>query len=120
MSLTDLVPFKNYAIALLIAVYSFGVWHVSANYHETKWQTEKTILVQKALETQQQRQALADQISAKVDSAISNMTITKQTINQKVIHEITKEPVYTNCVTTPAGVQLIEDAIDNDGTSPSK
>jgi len=52
-------------------------------------------------------QTLADQIGAKVASAISNMTITKQTINQKVIHEITKEPVYTNCVTTPAGLTLL-------------
>lgn len=116
MSLINLVPYKNYGIAILIGIYSLGVWHISARYTSDVWQQEKTTLVQKALESTQQRQELAYQIGKQVEDAVGKIKITQQTIQQKVIHETTTQPVYINCATTPDGVHLIESAIDNQGS----
>lgn len=116
----NILPFKNYLILAAVAIYSFGIWHVSAVFTDRNNQKEKVELAQKAIETQQQRQALAAQLGAKIDTAIGNIQITNKTINREVVHEVTKEPVYTNCVTTTNGLQLIERAIDNKGQPTNK
>ncbi len=116
----SILPFKNYLILAVVAAYSFGIWHVSAKYTEDGWVKEKAALVSKALETKQQRQELADLIGSALDAKLQNRPIIQRTINQKVIHEITKEPVYTECRTTPDGVRLIEDTINNQGQPTSK
>lgn len=76
--------------------------------------------MQKALNTTQDRQALADVIGKHIDEKLSNIHSTQTTINQKVIRETIKEPVYRDCVTTPDGVRLIEDTIHNRGSSTPK
>lgn len=116
----NLLPYKNYIILLAAALYSFGIWHVSAKYTESSWLKEKATLISKALETTQQRQELANMIGGQLDAKLQNRPIIQRTINQKVIHEVTKEPVYTECHTTPDGVRLIEDTIHNQGQSPNK
>lgn len=65
-------------------------------------------------------QKLAETIGRKIDEKLSNMQTVQKTINQKVIREVIKEPVYTNCVTTPDGVRLIEATIGNRGQPPSQ
>lgn len=76
--------------------------------------------MQKALETSQNRQALADVIGKTIDERLSTLTSTQTTINQKVIREVIKEPVYWDCGTTPDGVRLIEDTIRNKGLPSPK
>jgi hypothetical protein len=104
----------------VVVLYTGAVWHVCSQYTTAGWQQEKTALVQRALETTQQRQELAASIGTELDKRLSSMQSTQTTINQKVIREIIKEPVYTNCVTTPDGVRLIEDTIRNKGHSSTK
>lgn len=120
MLLDALTPYKDFLYAGIIIVYSLGVWHVSSNYTASEYRKEKLELQQKAIETTKQRQELADQIGVKIDTSISAMHITQTTINREVIHEITKEPVYTNCITTPDGVRLIESTISNRGQPTTK
>lgn len=116
----SILPYKNYIILAVMALYSGMLWHISARYTEDKWVQEKATLVSKALETTQQRQELANMIGSALDTQLQNRPIIQRTINQKVIHEVTKEPVYTECHTTPDGVRLIEDTIHNQGQSPNK
>ncbi len=116
----SILPFKNYLILASVALYSFGIWHVSARYTESNWVKEKAALVNKALETTQQRQELANMIGGVLETKLGAIQIIQRTINQKVIHEVTKEPVYTECRTTPDGVRLIEDTINNQGQSSHK
>lgn len=113
---------KPYLMQIRIAIwatvfiaYSLGLWHVCSKYTTAGWESEKTAMVQATLDATTKNQALADTIGKKIEDTVGNIKITQQTIQQKVIHEITKEPVYTNCVTTPDGVRLIESAIDNKG-----
>ena len=71
----------------------------------------------KALQTREDRQELANLIGTQLETKLENMNTTQKVIHQKVIHEIHKEPVYSDCITTPDGVRLIEQAIDNKGQS---
>ncbi len=90
-------------------------WHVSARYTESTFNKEKQALTQKALDTTNDRLALAKEIGQELDKRRDNRKIVQQVIKQEVIREIQKEPVYTDCRTTPDGVRLIERAIDNTG-----
>lgn len=115
-----LKTYKVYAFLILGIMYSIGLWHVCSRYTTSEWQSEKTELVQKALETTNQRQELANQIGKQLEEKLNSMRMTQTTINQKVIRETVKEPVYIDCHNTPDVVQLIEDSIDNKGQSSSK
>lgn len=97
-----------------------GVWHVASKYTKADWLQEKNALVQKSLDVTLKNQEISNTIAKAVEQSVGNIQITQKTINQKAVHEITKEPVYTDCRTTPIGVQLIEDAINNKGQSTRK
>ena len=109
--------YKYQIMAVLFLIYSMGVWHVAKTYTQSSYKDEKIALQQQVMETTEQRAQLSADIGKQVEAAVGKMKITQQTINQKVIHEITKERVYTECVTTPDGVRLIEDTIGNKGPS---
>lgn len=120
ISFPPFAAIRMYLYAGVLLVYSFGIWHVSSKYTSSGYLKEKAELIQKAAETKQQRQELADQIGAKLEETVGKIHITQKNITQEVIHEITKEPVYTDCRTTPDGVRLIEQSIDNQGQSTGK
>jgi len=92
---------------------------VSARYTESIFLKEKQELTQKVLDTTNDRLILAKQIAKELDERTANRKVVQQVIKQEVIREIQKEPVYTDCRTTPDGVRLIERAIDNTGKSTS-
>lgn len=108
-----LKTYKVYFILTLGLLYSVALWHVATKYTNAGWQAEKIQLVEKALETTAQRQELAQMIGTQLESKLGAMSATQTTIHQKVIRETIKEPVYRDCITTPDGVRLIEQAIDN-------
>jgi DNA repair ATPase RecN len=89
------------------------VWNVSAKYHSAQWEKERATMIAHALETTQQRQDLADKIGKSLEDKLKALNVPQTIIHQKVIRETTKEPVYTQCLTTPAGVQLIDEALSN-------
>ena len=117
MTLFKQLPILKIFKGILITVALVGTWHISARYTEASFLKEKEALTAKALETTKQRLELARLIGQDLDKRLANRKVVQQVITQKVIHEIQKEPIYTDCRTTPNGVRLIEDAIDNRGTS---
>lgn len=119
-SFPSLAIAKPYIYVLIIVSYTLGIWHMASKYTSASYLKEKVELIQKAADIKQLRQDLSDSIGARIDLAVGNIHITQKTINQEVIHEITKEPVYNDCRTTPDGVRLIEQSIDNQGQPPLK
>jgi hypothetical protein len=113
--LNQLKAYKNGIFCVLLALSYLGVWHVSSRYTESGYLKEKQELTAKALDTTNQRLALAKMIGDELYKKLADRKPVQQIIRQETIHEIQKEPVYTDCRTTPTGVQLIERAIDNYG-----
>lgn len=111
--------YKYQIFGVLALIYSVGIWHVAKTYTQSSYKDEKIELQHQVMETQEQRAQLAADVGKVVEEKLGKIKITQQTINQKVIHEITKERVYTECVNTPDGVHLIEDTISNKG-SPTR
>lgn len=74
---------------------------------------EKQSILQAQLDQTKETQKLADKFGKILEDKLNNMHIEHKTINQEVIRETIKEPVYSNCITTPDGVRLIERAINS-------
>lgn len=75
------------------------------------WQQEKISILQKKLDNTERDQALAKAIGAELEQKLGSIQTKQHTIKEKVIRETIEKPVYRDCVTTPDGVRLIEDAI---------
>ena len=82
-------------------IYTYGVWNTAIKYQES---TELKLF--------QRDQEIAQTIGNHLEDQLKHIKITNQVIKEKVIHEVTKEPIYTECVNTPDGVRLIEQAIN--------
>lgn len=107
---------KTYKLQILLVLgvlYSVAVWHVSERYHAAGWEKEKKELVQKVLETTVQRDELANKIGIVLETKLAAFKVTQTTHHEKVIREVVKEPVYSDCRTTDAGVRLIDEALRN-------
>lgn len=106
-----LKAYKWYIAVGAFLVYSLGLWHVCKTYTKSDHKSDLLAISQKVIDTQEQRAELANSIGKTVEEKLAQLQSTQTTIHQKVIREIVKEPVYTECITTPIGVQSIEAAI---------
>lgn len=95
------------------------MWHVSERYHAAGYEKEKATLALKELKTERENGKLIAEAVTKLDERLSAMRTTQTTIQQKVIRETIKEPVYTQCVTTDGVVHSIEALIDAGNQMPA-
>lgn len=107
-----LSSYKWLAVLILGLGYSVAVWHVSHKYHATAWEKEKATTAQNELKAERENGKLVLEAVAQLDGKISKLRTTQTTIQQRVIRETIKEPVYTQCVTTDGVVRDIEAVID--------
>lgn len=112
--------YRNYLFLILGVLYSIALWHVATKYESSNWLSEKVAVMAHADEVHAENTKLANSIGKVLDDKLSKMSTTQTVINRKIEREIIEKPVYTDCVTTPVGVQLIEDAIRNTGQPTSK
>lgn len=114
-----LKTYKLYAFLILGVLYSVAVWHVSHKYHSAGWEKEKADLAQKELKTERANTKLVVEVVTKLEDRLTNLRSTQTTIQQKVIRETIKEPIYTQCITTDGVVRNIEALIDAGNQVPS-
>ncbi len=103
----------KYKILLVLGVlYSIALWHVSYKYHASGWEADKAKIAQQALQAEQDNNKANTVALQALEKKLSTIRSTQTTIQQKVIRETVKEPVYTECTTTPNIVRDIETLID--------
>lgn len=114
-----LKTYKVYIFLTLGILYSVAVWKLASDVTQARWAKEKVELSAEVLKEQNLRMEISDSVAKQLETSLGTMQQTQPIIREKVIREIVKEPVYRDCVTTPTGVRIIEDAIDNKGLPSS-
>lgn len=91
--------YKYYALALFAALWSFGIWHVSATYTSASYEHKETLEAQATLKVVNANDRLADALSAKV--AADSVTRAAQAAADKTeLLNALKDSHYTSCTNT--------------------
>lgn len=98
------------ALLALAAAFSSG-WWTGSKVNEANWQARELALKEASDALREGRDRDRDQISKELAEGIAKIQVVNRTVNQKVIHEIQKEPVYlrADCAIPVGGVRLINE-----------
>ena len=107
-----LETYRNYFIAGLVLVWSFGVWHISSIVTEHKYQQEKLAVAEEVLEQQRFNTTLKDSISKDLQEYLATIHPQITTINKEIQHEVSTNTVYAECKSTPDIVREYERKLD--------
>lgn len=83
--------YKYYALALILVVYSFGVWHVSAGYAESGYNKERLANAEAVIRVTNENAALASSLTGEVKAALAEY---KKGLNALK----PSAPVYSDCL----------------------
>lgn len=105
---------KNIAIAIAFALFTYGIWHVSARYTGYQYEKEKSQELVDILEKEQAEKLRAEGLLIKLAKEEAALKKLQNSIIKEASRE-TQKPVYNECRTTDDGVRIIEQAIDSYG-----
>lgn len=107
-----LETWRNYIFASLLVIWSIGIWHISSQVTENKYQQEKLAVAEEVLEQQRFNTTLKDSISKDLQEYLSTLQPKITTINKEIQHEISTNTVYAECKSTPDIVREYERKLD--------
>lgn len=97
--------YKWYIYIAVFLAYTIGVWHFSSTHTNAKYLKARVDLQDKYIKDTQELQL-------KLDTERVNRQAKTKIIQREIVREVEK-PVYHDCATTPDGVRIIEQSIDN-------
>lgn len=97
-----MIDYKGY---LLIGAFVASFWS-GWKVHEWKHASDELIRIEAQIEAQRRIDNALYEVSLQTQEAIANITIENRTIYNETRREILREPVYTECVLTPEGIRL--------------
>lgn len=107
-----LKTYKLYIYAALFLVYSVGLWHVAAQYTESKYVKQALAQSEKLIELTEKNQELASNIDKKLQEGFAKVKPKITTINKEIQREIIENRIYSECKSTDGVVRQFEDKLD--------
>lgn len=105
--------YKLYVYAALFVIYSLGLWNIAATHTEAKY-IQKQLDMEKALNASNAKnQDIKDSIAKGVAEALAKWRPANEQSNRKIENEITKDPVYRDCKSSPSVMREYQDKLDN-------
>lgn len=94
-------------------MYSLGLWHVASTYTETKYIKKQLDVAEAVNEANAKNQDVKDSIAKAVAEALAKWRPANEQSNRKIENEITKDPVYRDCKSSPSVVREYQNKLDN-------
>lgn len=110
---TILLKYKLLIYAVLFAVYTGMVWHVSATYTESKHIQKALEVAEATLVTSNANQLTKNEISKTLTDTLALLDKQNSKINRNIQNEIAKDPVYRDCKSTPNLMHEYQNKLDN-------
>ena len=107
--LTLIRPFLPYIIVGLLTLFSVGGIYVFVRHQGA--QAEREANFKRAIEAYVAEVSKANRVSVALAKKLNLSRLEVRNVNERVDDELSKEPVYYQCVVPASGVQLLNDAI---------
>lgn len=104
--------YKLYVYAALFVMYSLGLWHVASTYTEAKYIQKQLDVAEAVIETNAKNQDIKDAIAKSVAEALAKWRPANEQSNRKIENEITKDPVYRDCKSSPSVMREYQNKLD--------
>lgn len=99
--------------AVLFAIYTGIVWHVSATYTESKHLAQAVKVAEATIATNNSNQITKNEISKTLAETIAKLNQQNSPTNRNIQNEIAKAPVYRDCKSTPNIMHEYQNKLDN-------
>lgn len=110
---TIFLKYKLVIYAVVFAIYSATLWHISATYTESKYLAKELDIANAVIETTNKNQVTKNEISKVLTDTLTKLNKDNSQTNRKIQNEIAKDPVYRDCKSTPDLMHEYQNKLDN-------
>lgn len=107
------LKYKLVIYAVLFAIYTGMVWHVSATYTETKHLQKAVEVAEATIATNKSNELTKNEISKALTETVAKLKQQNTQTNRNIQNEIAKAPVYRDCKSTPDLMHEYQNKLDN-------